>query len=155
MRRSNQQLNKTEAEAVLLRCSSGVLAVSGENDYPYAVPLNFVYHNNKVYFHSALQGYKIDAMRKNPKVSFAVIDKDTIVSKEYTSYFRSVIIFGLVEIVEGKERYEAFKALVEKYSHDQPEESKHREINKCTGSSVYAINIEHMTGKASKELIKQ
>lgn len=55
-------------------------------------------HKGKIYFHSAKAGHKIDAMEKHPKVSFAVIDEDTIVSKEYTSYFRSVIAFGKAKI---------------------------------------------------------
>ncbi|MEL7648086.1 MAG: pyridoxamine 5'-phosphate oxidase family protein [Sedimentibacter sp.] len=154
MRRIKQLLSTEDTTAVLNRCTNGVLACLGDDDYPYAVPISYVYFNGKIYFHSARAGHKIDAVIKNPKVSFAVIDEDTIVSKEYTTYFRSVIVFGKARIVEGDERLEAFRALVEKYSSDQPEESKHKEINGCTHSYIAAIDIEHMTGKEAIEFVR-
>jgi len=146
-------MSREETIAVLERGSNGVLACLGDKDYPYAVPLNYVYHNGKIYFHSAKAGHKMDAMMKHPKVSFAVVDQDTIVSEKYTSYFRSAIAFGKARIAEGDERFEAFRALVEKYSGDQPEENKRREIEGCTKAHIVAIDIEHMTGKHAKELV--
>lgn len=154
MRRINQLLDSKEVTAVLGRCTNGVLACLGDAGYPYAVPLNFVYHNEKLYFHCAKAGHKLEAIIKEPKVSFAVIDEDTIVSSEYTSYFRSVIAFGKARIVEGDEWFDAFKALVEKYSGDQPEAAKISEIEACKRSHIIAIDIEHMTGKQAKELVK-
>jgi nitroimidazol reductase NimA-like FMN-containing flavoprotein (pyridoxamine 5'-phosphate oxidase superfamily) len=67
-------------------------------------------------FHSAKSGHKIDAIAKKPKVSFAVIDEDTIVSEKLTSNFRSVIAFGKARIADCDEWLEAMNALVEKYS---------------------------------------
>lgn len=154
MRRSKQLLSMEDTIAVMNRCTSGVLACLGDEEYPYAVPLSYVYHNGKIYFHSAKTGHKIDAVGKNPKVSFAVIDEDTIVSKEYTTYFRSVIAFGKARIAEGGEWLEAFKALVEKYSGDQPEEAKAKEIAECKQAYIFAIDVEHITGKESIEYVK-
>jgi len=154
MRRNKQFLSERNINLVMHRCTHGVLACLGDDDYPYAVPLNYVYHNKKIYFHSAKAGHKIDAILKHVKVSFAVIDEDTIVSKEYTSYFRSVIAFGKARLVEGEEWFEAFYALVEKYASDRPEDEKHREISGCTQSHILAIDIEHMTGKEARELVK-
>lgn len=154
MRRGKQLLSGEDTRAVMERCTNGVLACLGDEDYPYAVPVSYVYFNDKIYFHSAKAGHKTDAITKNPKVSFTVIDEDTIVSKEYTTYFRSVIAFGKARIVEGDEWLEAFKALVEKYSGDQPEEAKHKEITGCTQSNVIAIDIEHITGKEAIEHVR-
>lgn len=153
MRRFKQLLSTADTAAVMSRCTTGVLACLGDDDYPYAVPLNYVYFDNKIYFHSAKTGHKIDAITKNPKVSFSVIDDDTVVSEKYTTYFRSVITFGQARIVEGDEWFGAFKALVEKYSGDQPEEDKQQEIAGCTRSHIIAIDIEHMTGKESMEYV--
>jgi len=154
MRRIKQLLSMEDTIAVMKRCTNGVLACLGDDDYPYTVPLSYVYFNEKIYFHSAKTGHKIDAVTKNPKVSFSVIDEDTIVSKEYTTYFRSVIAFGKAKIAEGNERIEAFKALVEKYSGDQPEEAKLKEIMGCMQSYVIAIDVEHITGKESIEYVR-
>ena len=153
MRRSKQLLSMEDTVAVMDRCTNGVLACIGDEDYPYAVPLSYVYFNGKIYFHSAKTGHKIDAILKNPKVCFTVIDEDTIVSKEYTSYFRSVLAFGKARIAEDDEWLKAFKAIVEKYSGDQPEEAKHKAINGCTQAYIIAIDIEHITGKEAIEYV--
>lgn len=154
MRRAKQLMSVQDTEAVLGRCTNGVLACIGDEDYPYAVPVSFVYSNGRIYFHSAKAGHKVDAIRANPRVSFAVVDEDTIVSSEYTTYFRSVIAFGRARIAEGEERLEGFQALVEKYSGDQRQEDKEAEIAKCEHSYIIAIDIEHMTGKEAIEFVR-
>jgi uncharacterized protein len=153
MRRGKQLISIEDTVAVMDRGTNGVLACLGDEDYPYAVPLNYVYFNDKIYFHSAKAGHKIEAIIKNPKVSFSVIDEDTVVSEKYTTNFRSVIVFGKARIVEGDEWLEAFKALVEKHSGDQPEEAKHKIITRCTRSYVIAIDVEHITGKEAIEYV--
>lgn len=154
MRRNKQLLSPEDTKAVLDRCTNGVLACMGDEGYPYAVPLSYVYLNGKIYFHSAKAGHKIDAIAKDSKVSFSIIDEDTIVSKEYTSHFRSVIAFGKAGIVEGDERLEAFMALVEKYSGDQPEDARYKEIAGCTQAYIIAIDVEHITGKEAIEFVR-
>lgn len=154
MRRINQLLSAEDTVAVMNRCTNGVLACYGDDDYPYAVPVSYVYFNDKIYFHSAKSGHKIDAIMINPKVSFTVIDEDTIVSAEYTSYFRSVIAFGKARIVEGDEWFKGFEALVEKYSGDQPKETNQKEISGCTRSHIIAIDVEHITGKEAIENVR-
>ena len=154
MRRSNQLLSMEDTIAVVDKCTNGVLACLGDEGYPYAVPLNYIYFNGRIYFHSAKTGHKIDAIAKNPKVSFTVIDEDKIVSEEYTSYFRSVIAFGTARVVEGEERLASFTALVEKYSGNQPEEEKNKKIANCTQALMIAIDVEHITGKEAKELAR-
>lgn len=154
MRRGKQLLSQEDTDLVLNRGSNGTLACLGDEDYPYAVPVSYVYHHGKIYFHSAKTGHKIDALKKNPKVSLAVVDEDTIVSAEYTSYFRSVIAFGHARFTEGDEWLEGFRALVEKYSGDQPEAAKLKEITGCTQSEIIAIDLEHVTGKEAIEYVK-
>ena len=79
MRRKKQLLSEEACIAVLDRGTSGVLAVSGDDGYPYTVPLSYVYCDGKIYFHSAKSGHKIDAIKNSSKVSFCVIDQDKIV----------------------------------------------------------------------------
>lgn len=154
MRRNKQLLSIDDTVAVMERCTNGVLACMGDNDYPYAVPLSYVYLDNKIYFHSAKVGHKVDAIIRNPKVCFSVIDEDTIVSGEYTTYFRSVIAFGKARVVERDEWVKGFEALVEKYSGEQSKKAKQKEISGCTQSHVIAIDIEHITGKEAIEYIR-
>lgn len=63
MRRNRQQLSREECERILGCCTSGVLALTGDGGYPYAVPLSYVYADGAVIFHSAQQGHKIDAIK--------------------------------------------------------------------------------------------
>ena len=100
MRRKNQELSREECLAVLDRGTSGVLAVHGEGGYPYAVPLSYAYADDKLWFHCARAGHKLDAIIRDPKVSFCVTDRDQVVPLEYTTYFRSVILFGRARVLE-------------------------------------------------------
>ena len=116
MRRNKQALSPAQCEAVLARGSSGVLAVSGDDGYPYAVPLSYVYAGGRLYFHCAASGHKLDAVRRCPKASFCVIDQDRVVPEEYTTYFRSVIVFGQVrELTDAAEKRAAVLQLSRKY----------------------------------------
>lgn len=96
MRRKRQLLSEKESIDVLARGTAGVLALLGDDDYPYAVPISYVYNDSKLYFHGAKTGHKIDAIKECSKASFCVIDQDNIVPEEYTTYFRSVIAFGKI-----------------------------------------------------------
>ena len=91
MRRKKQELSQQEVADILHKGTPGVLALLGDNDYPYAVPISYVYDGGKIYFHSAKSGHKIDAIQKTAKASFCVIDQDLVVPEEYTTYFSSVI----------------------------------------------------------------
>lgn len=153
MRRSRQVLKAEDVAAVMARCTNGILACLGDDGYPYAVPVSFVYFNDKVYFHSAKAGHKIDAIQKNPKVSFAVVDEDMIVGKEFTTYFRSVIAFGQARIAQGDERRQALTAMTEKYSGDLPQDARQQAVDRCANALVMAIDIEHLTGKEAIEFV--
>ena len=153
MRRKKQALSSEENIAVLNRGTSGVLAVSGDDGYPYAVPLSYVYHDRRIFFHCAKTGHKLDAVARNQKVSFCVIDQDKVVPQESTTYFRSVIVFGKARVLEDEaEKRSALEKLAAKYSPAQ-EQDRLREIDQQFGRvCVVEITIEHMTGKEAKKL---
>lgn len=155
MRRGQQALHTEACEEVLKRGTAGVLAVAGDDDYPYAVPLSYVYDAGRqaVYFHSAPSGHKLDAVRRNSKVSFCVVDKDSVVPKEYTTYFRSVIVFGTIRILEDSaEKYRAIEALAVKYAPDDSKKSRDGVIGDGTRFSMLELKIEYMSGKEAREL---
>ena len=154
MRRKKQALSTEESLAILNRGISGVLAVTGDQGYPYAVPLSYVYDNNKIFFHCALSGHKLDAIAANNKVSFCVVGQDRVMPQEYTTYFRSVIIFGRARILEDPiEKRTALEKLAAKYSPEQ-ETGRHREIDRLfERTCMVEIVIEHITGKEAVELV--
>lgn len=64
MRRKKQLLPEVETIGMLQSCTSGVLAVHGDDDYAYAVPLSFAYEDGKLFFHAAVAGHKLDALAR-------------------------------------------------------------------------------------------
>ena len=156
MRRKKQLLSAEESISILNRMTSGVLAVIGDDNYPYAVPLSYVYNNNKIYFHSAINGHKIDAIVQNNKVSFCVIEQDKIVPEEYTTYFRSVIVFGKACILNNDDsKLEALEKLAEKYSPNNLD-GRLQEIEKgFKHVHIIELSIEYLTGKESIELSRE
>lgn len=156
MRRKNQLLSEEISREVLQRNTSGVLSLMGDEGYPYGVPMSYVMAGDKIFFHCAKEGHKIDAIRKEEKASFCVIDQDKIVSEEYTTYFRSVIAFGSVHILEKEdEKRKAIRILAEKYSGDQGAEGIEREIDEHFANlCMLQFDMEHLTGKESVELVR-
>ena len=102
MRRKRQQLSAEESIAILERMTNGVLALHGDEGYPYAVPVSYVYADGKIYFHSAMKGHKVDAIMRNERVSFCVVERDDVCPGEFTTYFRSVVLFGKARILRPK-----------------------------------------------------
>ena len=153
MRRYTQEIPQNEILEILEKATSGTLAVLGDNGYPYAVPLSYVYANEKLYFHCAKDGHKIDAIRNCDKASFCVIYEDNIVPEEFTTYFKSVIAFGKIRILEDKtEIRAAIENLSDKYS-NMGNELRNKEIESSLSSlCMLEFNIEHITGKEAKEL---
>ena len=125
MRRIRQQLCDAEAVGILERATSGTLALLGDNGYPYAVPISYVYDDGKLYFHSALSGHKVDAIRRCEKASFCVIAQDDVIPEKYTTEFRSVIAFGRIHIIEDEEeKLAAARMLGNRYNPHQDEALK-------------------------------
>lgn len=156
MRRKNQALSLEESAAVLMRGTSGVLALSGDNGYPYAVPISYVYDGAHIYFHCAKAGHKLDAVKRDSKASFCVIDKDDVIPEEYTSYFRSVIVFGTIRVIQNEqEKREAIEKLALKYAPEDTEARRKSAIDREWGPlCMLEITIEHLTGKEAIELVR-
>ena len=157
MRRFKQALSPEECRAVLERGTSGVLALSGDEGWPYAVPLSYVYADGKIYFHSAKSGHKVDAIRSCPRASFCVIDQDHIVPEEYTTYFRSVIAFGRIRVIgDDGERRAAVERLALKYHPGDTPEHRNRYIDsEWAPLCMLEMTVDHLTGKEAKELARR
>lgn len=152
MRRKKQALSKEECGEILQQGTSGVLAVAGDDDYPYAVPMSYVFCKNKIYFHCAKSGHKLDAITRNEKVSFCVIGQDHIVPEEYTTYYKSIIVFGKIRILEDDtEKRTAIEKLTIKYSPNATEADLQKEIEKnWKPLCILEMTIDHMSGKKHK-----
>ena len=156
MRRKRQQLSEEESICILQQATAGTLALLGDNGYPYALPISYVYADGKLYFHSALEGHKVDAIRNCDKASFCVIAQDDIHPKKYTTYYCSVIAFGRIHIIEDEhEKLETARLLGNRYNPND-EESLQKELEHGFARMLMIrFDIEHLTGKAAIELVRE
>lgn len=157
MRRIKQKLPKAECEEVLKRGSSGVLALCGDGGYPYAVPLNYVYCGDRILFHCAKSGHKIDALKSNSKASFCVVDADEVIPSEYLTLYRSVIVFGKIHIIEDvSEKRTAIERFARRFSPLESEEDRAAEIDRSwSGLCMLELEIEHISGKEARDLAEK
>lgn len=157
MRRKRQALSPEEISLILYKGTSGILALSGDDNYPYAVPISYVYDGENIYFHCAKSGHKLDAIQRNAKASFCVIDQDQIVPDEYTSYFRSVIAFGRIEIIEDdRGKRAAIEKLAIKYAPKDTLIGRNHVIEReWTPLCMLKMSIDHITGKEAIELTRR
>ena len=155
MRRFKQQLPQEEAEQILLSASSGVLALLGDDGYPYAVPLSYVYQDGRLYFHSAVEGHKIDAIRSCDRASFCVVAADDVIPARLTTQFRSVIAFGRVRLVEDEEeKLAAIRLIARRYAPGMTQQGEEEIRGSWNRMHLIALEIEHMTGKEARELME-
>lgn len=154
MRRKKQLLSNEETIKILELCTSGVLGVIGDDDYPYTVPVSYAFKDGKLFIHSSKQGHKIDSIKKNDKVTFCVIEKDEVIQQTFTTHFRSVSIFGRARILtDDSDRRYALESLVEKYSPDYIDEGQQEIEKEWDRVCLIEVKVEHMTGKAAIEII--
>ena len=151
MRRLGQELTKEECEEILTKEPRGVLALLGDDDYPYALPMSHVYTGGKIYFHGAKKGHKIDAVKKHSKVSFCVMDRGVKAEGSWWYTFKSVIVFGRIRTLDDRdEKIDKLTHLGDKFfpTHEETVDEINRLLDR---TEVFEIAIEHMTGKIVKE----
>lgn len=155
IRRIRQKMTEEEGIQILKDGTVGTLALLGDMGYPYSVPINYVYHDHKLYFHSALSGHKIDAIRNYDKASFSVIAKDDVIPERYTTYFKSAICFGKIRILDNLEEVKkTIELLAIKYHPTDSVQGREAEIQRFWNKFVMIeFEIEHLSAKQAIELV--
>ncbi len=150
MRRFRQAVSRDECEKILREEKRAVLSVNGDDGYPYAVPINFLYDDGKIYFHCAKAGHKLDAMLQDDKVCFTVHDSGYR-KDDWSYYVTSVVVFGRARVMDDDtEMREKIKRFGMKYYPTEQEVDE--EIRKDAARVNFVeITIEHMTGKLVHE----
>ena len=153
MRRLNQQISDAQCLEILKKEKRGVLSLLGDDGYPYGIPLNhfFSEEDNKIYFHCAKEGHKIDAIKNYEKASFCVYDSGYRKDGEWALNINSVIIFGKIRLVTDFEITRKICInLVQKFTDDEKYLEKALQ-NALLRVQCLEFEIEHMTGKLVNE----
>ena len=110
---------------------------------------------NRQQFHSAVQGHKVDAIKQDNRCSFCVIEQDEVIPTEFTTYFRSVIAFGRIHILDStNEKVHALRLLGRRYSPGDEHGLQHEIDKSLDHVLLLRLDIEHMSGKEAIELVK-
>ena len=153
IRKKKNEISTDAAKALLRSSRRGVLAVNGDDGYPYAIPINYLYdeENEKIIFHGAKAGHKVDALKKNDKICFTVFGNETVKDEEWAPFLQSVVVFGRCHLVESQEET---IALVKKFAAKYyPDMDMVNEEVALSGRAVqmFEIQIEHLSGKEIQE----
>ena len=153
MRRAARAIPDETAKKLLAESCRGVLAVNGDDGYPFAIPVNYFYEEaqGKIYFHGAKAGQKVDALKKSDKVCFTVYGNEHFELGEWAPYVQSTVAFGRCHLIEDAALTEAkVRELAAKY-YPGPEEIEAEIAKAIKGVQLYEIEIEHLTGKQIQE----
>ncbi len=150
MRRQDRKISQAEVDDILMSTSYGVLSMNGGSDYAYGVPISYVYLDNRIYLHCALEGQKLGQLRADNKVSFCVVGKAKVLPDKFSVEYTSVIVFGKASEVKEEEKLTALFAFIDKYASDFAEKGREYVVNAQQKCLVIKIDVEGITGKARK-----
>ena len=153
MRRIKQQLPDEEALDVLKNAKRGVLSVTGDDGWPYGIWLNPYYReaDGRIYFHGAKEGHKVDALHKDSRAAFTVIDEGVKDEGGWAYTFRSVVVFGRIEFMEDPSfALELCRELARRFNPNEDEIEKELQMYGAR-MQMMALIPEHITGKRVHE----
>lgn len=154
MKRFKQQVSERDCKAVLEKEKRAAFSVIGDDGYPYTIPINFYYDekDNKIYFHGSKTGHKTDALQKCDKVCLTVWNQGFQKDNNWEWNVTSVVVFGKVKIINDiSVKEEKLRKLAIKYYPTREEVEKEMNGPSFGPAQLFAVKIEHMTGKLVKE----
>ena len=151
IRKKKNAISTVCAQKLLAEARRGILAVNGDDGYPYAIPVNYYYdeERQRIYFHGARVGHKVDALKKCDRICFTVIGPEMIKEDAWAPFVQSVVVFGRCRVIDDPSGTLIKKFAMKYY----PDEKLADEEISASGKAVrmYEIEIEHLSGKEVQE----
>ncbi|WP_040198348.1 pyridoxamine 5'-phosphate oxidase family protein [Candidatus Soleaferrea massiliensis] len=148
MRRIDREMDAAFAYSVADKCEYAVLGMTLPDMTPYCIPLTIVREGGLIYFHSAMQGQKTDALKKRPQVCLTCVGSTRIVQEKFTTEYESALLFGRAEeVLDRDEKIHALRLLCKRHTPDSLDtfdEAIRRSLHR---TAVWKIHIEQVTGK--------
>lgn len=147
MRRKDRECSNQDFMLAVLDAAETVFVAFIDHEYPYCLPFNFAKLGSTLYFHSALEGKKLELLRQNPHVGFSAAIETEIIREKATTYYKSVCGAGIAEIVEdATEKGLALDAIGAKYKALCKRPAPPEMISRV---AVWKIAIRNLTGKGN------
>jgi nitroimidazol reductase NimA-like FMN-containing flavoprotein (pyridoxamine 5'-phosphate oxidase superfamily) len=151
LRREDRRLDDAEAMALLKRGEFGMLSTVDAHNHPYGIPVNFVVMEEKIYFHCATEGHKLENITGNPTVSFCVVGHTELMPEKFATRYESVVVSGEARTVDDPvQKKNALRALVVKYSPDHIAAGELYIDKLIDKAAVVEITIANLSGKARR-----
>jgi nitroimidazol reductase NimA-like FMN-containing flavoprotein (pyridoxamine 5'-phosphate oxidase superfamily) len=150
MRRKDRELSQENAIDIIKNGKYGVMALVGNDGYPYGVPFHYAFIDGDLYFHSSVEGgHKTECFNNNLKASF------TIISTKNGIKARSAIVFGTIEILPDKKAY-VLEKIVEKFVPKFARKKAKSGIQFAQNRVMaYRLKVENISGKFIDKPVKK
>lgn len=151
MRRIDREMDRDFALMVVDKCEYATLAMINTDGRPYCLPISIARDEDIIYFHSAKEGRKIDALRNDPNVCMSCVG-DTLRAKDkFTTEFESAILRGKAsEVTEDEEKIHGLKLICERHTPTNMHEFDTAIEKSLFRTGVWKIEIADITGKRKK-----
>lgn len=151
MRRKDRQMPEEFAWEVVDKCEYAFLAMTAEDGSPYGLPVTIVRNGREIYFHSALEGRKVECLRRSPRICLSCVGDTRVPPGKFTTLFESAVIFGTAAEVTGEdEKIHALRLLCQRHTPDNMENFSRAAAGSLTRTGVWKITAEEITGKAKR-----
>ena len=153
LRRKSKAISDEAARDLLFSGRRGIFAVNGDDGYPYALPVNYFYDReaDKIYFHGAKVGHKVDAVNKDDRVCFTVYGNERLEEGQWAAYVQSTIVFGRCRLVMDRDEAEKITRTIAAKYYPSQEEIEMEMKSDFAGVQVFEVTIEHLCGKQIQE----
>jgi nitroimidazol reductase NimA-like FMN-containing flavoprotein (pyridoxamine 5'-phosphate oxidase superfamily) len=148
LRRKDRAISTEQAMEILSKGEYGVLSTVDAENQPYGVPVNYVLVGNRVEFHCATSGHKIDNIKHNDKVSFCVVGGTKVLPSEFSTKYESAIVFGTISELMGSAKRDSLVFLIAKYSPEHIKAGMEYIERLIEKTKVYSVSISEISGKA-------
>ena len=151
IRRKDRILGDDRTLHLLKTGEYGFLAICGINGYGYGIPMNYALDGKSIYFHCAVDGFKLESIRQNNRVSFCIVGRTQLLPQKFSTTYESVFVYGRIMYdLPENERYKALNLLVAKYSPDFKDISRAYISKSFHRTNILRLDIEHVSGKSRK-----
>lgn len=151
LRRKDREQSREFAYEVLGKCEYATISMVDLDGNPYCIPITIANDENYVYFHSAMEGSKVEILKKNPKVCLSCVGDTKVPDGKFTTLFQSAVVRGsAIEVTAPNEKIEALRLLCQRHTPANMDDFDNAIERSLARTAIYKISIDDITGKGKK-----